>query len=64
MLLDENSMPVARFVCSSWSMRKSGTIEIGPVAEGRAMDEVVLGGLAMVELMRRRQRSSAGGGGS
>ncbi|KAL8635750.1 MAG: hypothetical protein Q9228_006791 [Teloschistes exilis] len=59
---------IAKFDAAVWAMKKLGKLEIrdGRIA-GRALDEIVVSGLAMVELERRRRNSSsasAGSGGS
>lgn len=49
--LGPDGVPVAQFTATSWSLRKAGTVEVfGERArEGRALDELVVMGLALAQ---------------
>jgi hypothetical protein len=49
--LDEQALPVARFIFPNWSLRKAGTFEIlaPEMSQGAVMDEIIVTGLAMAE---------------
>ena len=62
---DERGMVLARFETSSWSMSKAGMIEIMGQALAQspmAVEELVVTGMAMVEMLKKRQRSAASSG--
>ena len=47
---DENSMTLARFLASGWSVKKVGRIELfGDASSGVLMDEIVITGLAIAQ---------------
>lgn len=51
--LNDKAMPVARISLTTWGTTKAGTIElavVGVLNEGRERDEVILTGLAMLQL--------------
>lgn len=58
---------IAKFDRSMFTMSKVGKLELpGPEVSGPLLDEVVVSGIAIVELARRRRNNSsgaAGGGG-
>ena len=58
--IDEKEQLFARFQASGWAMKKDGKFELSPEVGGVLMDEIVVSGIAMVELRRRRNRSAAG----
>ncbi|KAI4195354.1 MAG: hypothetical protein LQ350_007251 [Teloschistes chrysophthalmus] len=58
-LVNSQNQWIARFDAASWAMKKVGRLEIGNGSiAGAALDEIVVSGLAMVELERRRKSSS------
>ena len=52
----------ARFHMSKWALRKDGKLELlGPAVSGYLMDEVVVTGLAMLQLRKMVNNAAAGG---
>ena len=58
--LDENEKILARFDYSTWAVSKVGKFEIGPAVanRGRSVDEIIVSGLAMVEVEKRRRNAA------
>lgn len=62
--LDASERSIARLERNHWSTAKTGKLELGPlVAAGPGMDEIVCGGVAIVDYKRRHNSSSGGDGG-
>ena len=57
---DQEDRVCARFESSGWALKKDGKFEIAPFVNGALMDEVIVSGLAMLELERRRKNAGAG----
>ena len=57
--LDQQEQVCARFEASSWALHKDGKFEVWPFVDGVLMDEVIVTGLAMVEMQKRTNRSVA-----
>ena len=55
--IDEKEQLFARFQASGWDRK----FELSPGVGGVLMDEIVVSGIAMVELRRRQNRSAAAG---
>lgn len=63
-LHDTRGQWIARFDRSMFTMSKVGKLELpGPEVAGALLDEVVVTGIAVVELARRRRNNSSGAGG-
>lgn len=58
--IDEKEQLFARFQASRSSMKKERKFELSPGVGGVLMDEIVVSGIAMVELMRRAAAAGAG----
>ncbi len=58
--LDGREQVCARFEHSAWALRKDGKFEVGRGVSGGLLDEVVVTGTAMLEMLRRNARSAAG----
>lgn len=59
----ETGEVVARLKKSNLSISKTGTFELGALAVeggGQAMDEIVAGGIALIELQKKQDRESVG----
>ncbi len=52
---DEDELLVAIFDANRFAVKKEGRFELGPAVMGVLMDEIVVGGLAMIEYRRKRQ---------
>ena len=52
----------AKFESSGWALKKDGKFEVAPSVSGALMDEVIVCGLAMLELQRRRKKNASAGG--
>ena len=57
---DQEDRVCARFESSGWALKKDGKFEVEPFVNGALMDEVIVSGLAMLELERRRKNTAAG----
>ena len=53
--LDQQRKICAKFEASMWALQKDGKFEVGPFVSGVLMDEVIVTGLAMLELRKRRE---------
>ena len=60
---DPQAQLVARFEWNHLAISKSGTMEVSSAVQGVFLDEVVVSGLGMYEMQRRRSGSSSGGNG-
>ena len=60
---DPQAQLVARFEWNHLAISKSGTMEVSSAVQGVFLDEVVISGLGMYEMQRRRSGSSSGGNG-
>ena len=59
--IDEKEQLFARFQASGWAMKKDRKFELSPGVGGVLMDEIVVSGIAMIELRKRQSRSAAAG---
>ena len=59
---DQEDNVCARFECSGWALKKNGKFEVAPSVSGALMDEVIVSGLAMLELQRRKKKAAAAAG--
>lgn len=50
----------AKFESSGWALKKNGKFDVAPSVSGFLLDEVLVTGLAMLELKRRRDNAAAG----
>lgn len=55
--LDQQGYACSKYNASSFALTKAGKFEIGPSVTGILMDEVIVTGLAMLELKRRNRHS-------
>ena len=58
---DQEDKVCAKFESSGWALKKDGKFELAPSVSGALMDEVIVSGLAMLELQRRRKNNAAAG---
>ncbi|KAI9720670.1 MAG: hypothetical protein M1812_002850 [Candelaria pacifica] len=61
--MDEKDMPIAKFEGSTWALRKLGKIELVQGLDGALLDEVLMSGLAMVEMVQRTKKAAVGAAG-
>ena len=59
---DQEDRVCAKFESSGWALKKDGKFEVAPSVSGALMDEVIVSGLAMLELQRRRKKNASAGG--
>ena len=59
---DQADHECAKFESSGWALKKNGKFEIAPSVSVALMDEVIVSGLAMLELQRRRRNNASAGG--
>ncbi|KAI9701765.1 MAG: hypothetical protein M1836_001108 [Candelina mexicana] len=57
--LDEKDLAVAKFEGSTWALRKLGKIELVPGVDGGLLDEVLVSGLAMMEMIQRTKTAAS-----
>ncbi|KAI9793763.1 MAG: hypothetical protein M1835_007069 [Candelina submexicana] len=60
--LDEKDLAVAKFEGSTWALRKLGKIELVPGVDGGLLDEVLVSGLAMMEMIQRTKKAASATG--
>ena len=58
---DQEDRECANFESSGWALKKDGKFEVAPSISGALMDEVIVSGLAMLELQRRRKNNASAG---
>lgn len=58
---DQEDRVYANFESSGWALKKDGKFKIAPSVSGALMDEVIVSGLAMLELQRRRKNNASAG---
>ena len=58
--LDQQDKVCAKFESSAWALKKNGKFDIAPSVSGVLLDEVLVAGLAMLELKRRKDNAAAG----
>ncbi len=61
--LDERGLAVARLMMAKWSVAKAGKIELVEGLPAQLMDEIVVSGLALMEMVRRKAAARAAGAG-
>ena len=57
---DQQDRVYAKFESSGWALKKNGKFDVAPSVSGVLLDEVLVAGLAMLELKRRRDKAAAG----
>ncbi|KAL9577549.1 MAG: hypothetical protein Q9203_007417, partial [Teloschistes exilis] len=61
-LVNSNKEWIAKFDAAVWAMKKMGRLEVGDGGiAGAALDEIVVSGLTMIEIERRRNASASAG---
>lgn len=58
--LDQQNQMYAKFESSGWALKKDGKFDVAPSFSGVLLDEVLVAGLAMLELKRRSDNAAAG----
>ena len=58
---DQEDRVCAKFESSGWALKKDGKFEVAPSVGGALMDEVIVSGLAMLELQRRKKNNASAG---
>ena len=61
---DQAEHVCAKFESSGWALKKDGKFEVASSVSGALMDEVIVSGLAMLELQRRKKNNASAGGAS
>ena len=57
---DQQDKVCAKFESSGWALKKDGKFDVAPSVRGVLMDEVIVAGLAMLELKKRKNNAAAG----
>ena len=60
--LDQQDQVCARFESSAWALKKNGKFDIAPSVSGVLLDEIIVVGLVMLELKKRRDNANAAAG--
>ncbi len=59
--VDEREVVVARFESGSWAVSKLGMIELAQGVDGGLLEEIIVSGVAMIQLVKMTKNMTMGG---